>query len=619
MVSSFFIGSGFAVCALIVMMLLLFVFIYKNKKWTLQSSIFFIDSFITILILVLEILISYTIINRSSFPTLNIVLCRIFLFLNIMWFFLATAYVISVFINKENKKKIKIISIVYLSISLIVSLLFALKYRLTFDICVEGQPCFISGSYYLIMKIISIISSTSHISILFFNRKKVNHVNMISIFFLGFMFLIGNLILYISNIELNILSITLAATIVILFFTIENQDIKLLEEYEAIKKESIKSDKAKTNFLVNMSHEIRTPLSTILGFGQTLLYKSDLTEEVLKKDLLNIKKANNNLLNLITSLSDISRLENNKVVLNEEDYSLESLIFEIYSYIPPKIVKENLKFNIKVNPNIPKKYYGDAAKIYKAITYVILNAIEYTNYGEITLFIDAHKKEHSYYELEFIVSNTGHAMQEKNFNLTFNDYIELSDNANNVSLNLIIAKELINLNKGKIEFINKSGQGTKYIIKVDQKNYSEEILGNIFENHTVTNLSSDLLNCSNKRVLIVDDKTDNLSIMSEYLENYHFEIISAKSGKEAVSALQRERFDIVFLDETMSDMSGLDVLITIKTVLPNLPIMVILLNNTEVSKSQKFILEGFNDYLEKPIIFKNLNKLINKYFKNENK
>lgn len=616
MISTMFINSAFAICGFVMMILVLIIFFTKKKQWDLQSTLFFLTTIDTLIILGSEIIISYTIINRELYPILNNVMCRIYMFTSIFWFFSSTGYVISMFLKNTEKKKVRNFVIIYGIIALLCSGLFSLLYPLTFDVCVEGKDCFISGHYYLIMRIISTISSSSHVLILTINRKKIRNLNLTPMFFLGFVFIAGNATLYLIDNDLNILSVILGLTVTILYLTIDNQDTKLLDEYENIKKESIKSSKAKSEFLINMSHEIRTPLTTILGFGQTLLYKENLTEEVLRNDLISIKKANNNLLSLINSLSDISKLENEKVVLSESDYSLESLVFEIYSYIPPKINKDNLVFNIKVNPNIPKKYYGDASKIFKALSYVILNAIEYTNYGAVTLTVDAHKKENAFYELEFIVSNTGHAMNEEDFNLNFDDYIELSDKANNSNLGLIIAKRLIKLCDGSIEFANRTGEGTKYTIKVKQKNYTEEEkMGNVFENHTHTNLNSDFIDCSNMRVLIVDDKTDNLSVISEYLENYKFNIVTAKNGKDSIAAIQRERYDIVFLDHMMPDISGIEVLETLKSLIQTLPIMILVINNSEATKVNEYMANGFDDYITKPIVLKDLHKIINKYFK----
>lgn len=615
-ISSVFIGSGFAICGLIMMLLIAMIFLVKNKRWDLQSTLFFYASAVTIVLLVLEIVVSYTIVNRNLYPTLNTFLSRTYIFFNILWFFVATQYVISVVKKIDDKKKEKLFTLIYIILSLISSLLVAILFNLSFDTCIKGQPCFISGSFYIMMKIISILSSSSHMLIMFLNRKKIKNIRMTPIFFLGAVFTLTNIFLFFIDKELNTLTITLALTITILFFTTENQDIKLIDEYESMKKESVKSNKAKTDFLINMSHEIRTPLTTILGFGQTLLYKENLTEEDLKTDVLNIKKANNTLVSLISSLSDISRLENNKDVLNEADYNLESLIFEIYSFIPPKINKDNLKFNIKVNPDIPKKYYGDASKIFKALSYVILNAIEYTNYGEVTLSVDAHKKENAFYELEFIISNTGHAMKEEIFNISFEDYIELDDKANNNNLGLIIAKKMIEICSGNIEFINKPGQGTKYVIKINQKNYTEtEKIGNVFDNHEHTNLLLNLLDCSDKKALVVDDKPENIAVFTEYLENYNFKISTAKNGKEAIEAIQRERYDIVFLDYTMPGLNGIETINSLKSLLQQLPIIILVFNVHEEENVKDAINDGIDGTITKPIKFKELNKIIVSKFK----
>ena len=198
----------------------------------------------------------------------------------------------------------------------------------------------------------------------------------------------------------------------------------------------------------------------------------------------------------------------------------------------------------------------------------------------------------------------------------FDDYIELSDKANNSNLGLIIAKRLIKLCDGSIEFANRTGEGTKYTIKVKQKNYTEEEkMGNVFENHTHTNLNSDFIDCSNMRVLIVDDKTDNLSVISEYLENYKFNIVTAKNGKDAIAAIQRERYDIVFLDHMMPDIGGIEVLETLKSLIQTLPIMILVINNSEATKVNEYVAKGFDDYITKPIVLKDLHKIINKYFK----
>ena len=414
---------------------------------------------------------------------------------------------------------------------------------------------------------------------------------------------------------MNILGITLVLTILVIFITVESQDTRLLNELEETKQESIKSGEAKTEFLVNMSHEIRTPLTTILGFSQSLLYKKDLTPEMLKEDLSKVKHANNTLVTLIGSILDISNIENNKEVENKDEYSLENVIFEIYSYIPSKIFKDNLVFNITVNPDIPKYYIGDAKKIFKSITYIILNAVEYTDYGSVNLSINANLKSPGLYELEFIVSNSGHAMLVENFDKDFDDYIELTNSKNqDIKLGLIIAKRLINLINGKIEFKNEKGHGTKYIITLNQTASKEEKMGNIFDNYQSSNNKA-IINCYGKTALIIDDKQENLNLMTQYLQTYGFSVTTAQKGQDGIALVRNNNYDIIFVDKLMPDMDGVNTIKTMKSIIPKLPPL-IMLNSSLNEKNDNFKELGFDDYLSKPIIFKSLNKLIIKYFKN---
>ena len=615
MVGSFFATAGLAMVGIAMLILILLVFISKDKDWSLKSSVFFATDIATILVLVFEIFSAYTLVHIDKFPRLNVFACRGYVFFMVLWFFIATGYVISVFLRMKDKKKQNLLVVLYSFVSITISLLIAIFLNISFPKCNAHEACLIGGKFMSVMRILSLVSSSLHVGIFFINRKKIKNINVLPIIFLLITYIISVALISHFNVKLNILGITLVLTILVIFITVESQDTRLLNELEETKQESIKSGEAKTEFLVNMSHEIRTPLTTILGFSQSLLYKKDLTPEMLKEDLSKVKHANNTLVTLIGSILDISNIENNKEVENKDEYSLENVIFEIYSYIPSKIFKDNLVFNITVNPDIPKYYIGDAKKIFKSITYIILNAVEYTEYGSVNLSINANLKSPGLYELEFIVSNSGHAMLVENFDKDFDDYIELTNSKNqDIKLGLIIAKRLINLINGKIEFKNEKGHGTKYIITLNQTASKEEKMGNIFDNYQSSNNKA-IINCYGKTALIIDDKQENLNLMTQYLQTYGFSVTTAQKGQDGIALVRNNNYDIIFVDKLMPDMDGVNTIKTMKSIIPKLPPL-IMLNSSLNEKNDNFKELGFDDYLSKPIIFKSLNKLIIKYFKN---
>ena len=401
-----------------------------------------------------------------------------------------------------------------------------------------------------------------------------------------------------------------------LYFTTESQDRQALEKYEELKNESIEVDKQKTKFLLNMSHEIRTPLNTILGYSDYLLLDEHFDQKKIEIEGENVYQASETLLSLINNILDISRIESGKETLVEGDYKLESVITSIYEKITPKAaIRNNVKFNLELDQNLPASYTGDVAKLERILISILNNAVEHTTIGEVKLTVSGERVGN---DLNFVfhIKNAGHEMQENKFKMNFDEITSLdtTENIDNNILGIIIAKQLLELLNGTVEFINKPGQGTQYIVRLTQKCYGEEKVGNVIENLKKSN-EEEMVNCEGKVVLVADDNAINLTIAKRLLVKFGFEVETCLSGQECLEMAKNKKYDMIYLDHMMPGMDGVETLNNLKQQHSELPPTIALTANASDDSRSEYIKLGFTDYLTKPIDMKELNKILKNLFK----
>lgn len=623
MIRSYFASIGFTLCALIFMLTIFIMFITKKRKNNEESKIYFIMLIDILAMLVLEFIVSYTMSKIDSMGLINNILGEIYLFLSYMWAGGYVLYTITLILNNNEKyknKNKKKFFIIFVLCDVIFAIVMMLLFPLEFSNGINGTPYVIGGPAVMVLNGLIIIGGYLSIVMLSSYKKIIKNIWMIPIYIIIIAFIFATLAQTFFNYEINDTALFYSLMMVALYFTVESQDNKLLEDYKKSKNEAEIANKAKTEFLINMSHEIRTPMNTILGFSESLLKDPVLVEETVKNDLKSINSASSTLMDLINNILDISRLEAGEEILNDSEYNLETLIFEINSLIPAKIEKEELKFTIEINEKIPKGYYGDAYKIIKILTYVLRNAIDYTNYGEIKLTVDGTQSDSQNFEFCFLVSNTGHAMTQESFDMDFSDYVKIENasqqnNVRTINLGLIIAKQLTELMGGGIEFVNERGHGTRYFIKLKQKITNTEAIGDIFSSAAGhVSSSRDILDCTGKKVLIVDDSDINLKLAARYMNQFNFTVTTATNGKDAVEFIKNNDYDIVFIDHMMPEMDGVQTVKAMEATGKKLPPIVALTANGYKGLKERFISEGFTDYLQKPLNFRDLNKLINRIF-----
>jgi CheY-like chemotaxis protein len=206
------------------------------------------------------------------------------------------------------------------------------------------------------------------------------------------------------------------------------------------------------------------------------------------------------------------------------------------------------------------------------------------------------------------------------FDRDFSDFVDIdnsqSNNVDKIKLGVIIAKQLTSLLQGKMKFVNEKGQGTKYIIKIRQRIKNEEPIGNIFADDGARTSSKSLADYTGKKALIVDDTPINLKLASRYVGQFKFDITTAASGKECVDLVTNNNYDIILLDHMMPDMDGVQTIKSLYSLGKPLPPIVALTANSYDGIKERFINDGFSDYISKPINFRELSKVINNVMNN---
>jgi len=363
--------------------------------------------------------------------------------------------------------------------------------------------------------------------------------------------------------------------------------------------------RAKSKFLASMSHEIRTPMNAVIGMAEVALRK-DMPNDI-RKDIVTIKQAGNNLLSIINDILDISKIESGKLEIVPIDYMFSALINDVANIIKMRITNPELKFDINIDGNIPNTLFGDEARIRQVLLNVLSNAVKYTKKGFVSFSICGERTGDTVL-LTMKVADSGIGIKKEDLEKLFNDFVQLNKSSEGVGLGLAITKKFVTAMGGDISVQSEYGKGSTFTIRLPQKIRSAKELS---DSNTAVKF-----NAPNAKILVVDDNDTNLKVADGLMQPYKMQIDLRLSGAEAIEAVAKNSYDIVFMDQMMPEMDGIEAAKLIRKNYPDLPIVALTANAVSGTK-EMFLANGFNDFLSKPIDTVKLNAILEKWLPKE--
>ncbi|MBQ7562707.1 MAG: response regulator [Lachnospiraceae bacterium] len=399
--------------------------------------------------------------------------------------------------------------------------------------------------------------------------------------------------------------------------------LKLNRRLEQTAVRAERASRSKSEFLSNMSHEIRTPITAILGMNE-MIQREGVNPDVLEYSH-NIEKAGVSLLGIISDILDFSKIEAGHMELVTGEYSLSSVLCDLYNLTELRAQAKGLSFEAEIDPMLPVKLVGDELRIKQIITNLLTNAVKYTERGSVRLILRLQEFDQKGIVLYVAVKDTGIGIREEEMEKLFTAFDRLDTKRTRTiegsGLGLAITREMLGMMESELKVESVYGEGSVFSFLLRQEVADWKRIG-AFEPAAAVHerVKRDKKSAGFKthgaRILIVDDTPMNIQVFAGLLKRTGVQIDIGSSGEECLKRFGEKSYDMVFLDYRMPVMDGIETLQELKRRYPREAEVtpVISLTASAVAGDREMMLSaGFDDYLTKPVNYVELEEMLLRY------
>ena len=597
-------GIYFLIEAIVYSMLLMTVYFRKKVFKSKENKVYSILVVVSFFELIVELILDFVGPMYKEIPNVSYFVARLFSFGVELWITILICYVL--FVCLSIKKKERYIPVVR-NIAVVLMIIFTtLNFILPLNFKYDGYIAYTYGPSVNIIYLSAFLYSFIGIIALIRNIKNIKDKR----FFPILIFLIvGGIASYIQYMNPGLLLATPIHAFItfLMYFTIENPDVKMIEEYHKAKEISDNANEDKTMFLYNMTNDIRLITKDINYNTDAAI--NEMSNKKLDKDLVNdylmaIKENTARFTTMTNEILDVDSIDSASIKVYDDKYNIKLLLKKIVTLYSDECSKKGLTFRSDIASDLPEYLYGDNLGLKNVLISILDNSIKYTKEGYIELNVNTIIKN-NIARLIITIEDSGVGISPDEMDSIFYKRKEEIDGSNMKS-NLFTARKLITLMGGTIIPSSNYGNGTTMKIVLDQKIVEEA-------NEKYNKYESFY---DEKKILLVDDNISTEKIISKLIRDTNIKLDYVSLGKEALDKIRgKEKYDLILLDEVMDPLDGVTVMKKFKDIRNFKTNVILLTRNNEYEYNEEYLKYGFSGYLLKPISKDKLFEIIDKYLK----